>query len=377
MKGCTERPEREHQFGHSLRCRRIAGAFPPYFRCVLIAEPFASTVVTRRCILEPAHGVSARREECAPAFASAPPGQSERAPDDLRRGGPPPGPPQAYLPSGTARPPGASRRRRVAILSPPRSCAGPASASRRTEEPPEAGDGPVQVRARSRFSSAARGQRGHRGRAPALAPEGRLGRVGWASFRPIEARPWIFFAAARCSRRAVTGTPSPVHWTARDWRSSTSSTGRSDWRCGPGVRMRGLRQLGRWRLASRPETAGIRAHFDVEARRQGLDPRLLHTRAMLLPSHRKWCAPWREARPTSGWPRRRGLTRSGLDCIPLCRESYGLLVRASLLGDPRVVRLCEVAQSPAFRRDLGAVPGYDAGARGGHFLSASDENSPS
>jgi molybdate-binding protein len=50
----------------------------------------------------------------------------------------------------------------------------------------------------------------------------------------------------------------------------------------------------------------------------------------------------------------------GLECVPLCRETYGLLVRASLLGDPRIVRLCEVAQSTDFRREVGAIDGYDA-----------------
>jgi molybdate-binding protein len=50
--------------------------------------------------------------------------------------------------------------------------------------------------------------------------------------------------------------------------------------------------------------------------------------------------------------------RVGLECIPLCQESYGLAIRASLLGDPRVVRLCEMAQSPDFRREVGSVAGY-------------------
>ena len=127
-----------------------------------------------------------------------------------------------------------------------------------------------------------------------------------------------------------------------------------------GVRARSLRQLGRLRLASRPGTAGVRAHFDREARQQGLDPLALHARATELPSHRDVvCAVARDEADvglaSAAWAH-----QVGLHCIPFCRESYGLLVRANLLGDPRVVRLCEVAQSAAFRRDVAAVAGYDA-----------------
>lgn len=52
--------------------------------------------------------------------------------------------------------------------------------------------------------------------------------------------------------------------------------------------------------------------------------------------------------------------RVGLGFMPLCRETYGLLVRASSLGDPRIVRLCEVAQSHEYRRELAATCGYQA-----------------
>ena len=39
-------------------------------------------------------------------------------------------------------------------------------------------------------------------------------------------------------------------------------------------------------------------------------------------------------------------------------------MRARDLGDPRVVRLCEVAQSPRFRAAVEAIPGYDAAGAG-------------
>jgi putative molybdopterin biosynthesis protein len=127
-----------------------------------------------------------------------------------------------------------------------------------------------------------------------------------------------------------------------------------------GVRWRGLPTLRRVRVASRPETAGVRAPFDDELRRQGIDPRALHERAAVLPSHCEVvCAVARGdadvGLTSEAWARRVGLT-----FVPLCRENYGILVRASALGDPRIVHLCGVTQSASFRRDVGRAPGYEA-----------------
>ena len=127
-----------------------------------------------------------------------------------------------------------------------------------------------------------------------------------------------------------------------------------------GVRFRGLRQIGRWRVASRPSTAGVRAHFDEELRRQGVDPEAVHADAVVLPSHRDVVCTVARGEVDAGLASQAWAGRVGLACLPLCREAYGLVVRASLLGDPRIVHLCEIAQSTAFRREIAAVPGYDA-----------------
>jgi putative molybdopterin biosynthesis protein len=128
----------------------------------------------------------------------------------------------------------------------------------------------------------------------------------------------------------------------------------------PGVRLRGLRWIGQWKLASRPLTAGVRTHFDKELRRHGLDPGAVHCGAIVLPSHRDVVCTVARGEVDVGLASQAWASRVGLEYMPLCRESYGLLVRARLLGDPRVVRLCEVAQSSAFRREVGSVPGYSA-----------------
>ncbi len=127
-----------------------------------------------------------------------------------------------------------------------------------------------------------------------------------------------------------------------------------------GVRFRSLRQIGRLRLASRLQTAGVRAHFDDELRRQGIDPAMAHAGAAFLPSHREVVCAVARGEADIGLASVAWADRVGLACQPFCRETYGLLVRASLLGDPRIVGLCEVAQSPEFRREIGAVRGYEA-----------------
>lgn len=127
-----------------------------------------------------------------------------------------------------------------------------------------------------------------------------------------------------------------------------------------GARWRGFRNLRRHRLASRPETAGVRVRFDDELRGHGVDPRALHGSAAVLRSHCEVVCAVARGDADIGLTSEAWARRVGLGFVPLAQESYGLLIRAGALGDPRIVHLCRVAQSAAFRRDLGAVAGYDA-----------------
>ncbi|HZU81462.1 MAG TPA: helix-turn-helix transcriptional regulator [Polyangiaceae bacterium] len=127
-----------------------------------------------------------------------------------------------------------------------------------------------------------------------------------------------------------------------------------------GVKLRSLRQIERWRLASRPPTAGVRPHLDGELRRHGVNPDALHARATVLPSHREVVCAVARGEADVGLASAAWANRVGLECVPLCRETYGLLVRASLLGDRRIVSLCEVAQGATFKKELESVCGYQA-----------------
>lgn len=131
-----------------------------------------------------------------------------------------------------------------------------------------------------------------------------------------------------------------------------------------GLRIRSVREIRRRRLASRPPTAGVRAHLDRELAHQGLDPIAVHGSAILMKSHQEVVCAVARGDADVGVTTVAWAERVGLEALSLCQDTYGLLVRASLLGDPRVVALCEVVQSAAYRRHLRAVNGYDASRTG-------------
>ena len=120
-----------------------------------------------------------------------------------------------------------------------------------------------------------------------------------------------------------------------------------------------VRTLARRRLASRPASAGVRTYLDKALRKAGQDPARAHRKALLLNSHLDVVLAVVSGRAEVGLASRAWGERAGLAFLHLAEESYGLLVKARDLGDPRIVRLCEVAQGDEFRGRVGAVPGYD------------------
>lgn len=132
----------------------------------------------------------------------------------------------------------------------------------------------------------------------------------------------------------------------------------------PGTAPPGPSDLAGLRLASRPRTAGVRRYLDDALRGAGLDPEAVHRRSMLMGSHLDVACAVAAGRADAGLVSRAWGERLGLPFRALARESYGLLVRARDLGDPRVVAMCQVAQSERFRAQVGAVPGYDAAGAG-------------
>jgi len=125
-----------------------------------------------------------------------------------------------------------------------------------------------------------------------------------------------------------------------------------------------LKELAGLRLASRPATAGVRGHLDEALRAAGLPTARAYKKGLELASHLEVATAVAAGRADVGLASRAWGERLGLAFLPLATEAYGLIVKARDLGDPRVVRLCEVAQGRAFRQEVGATPGYDVAGAG-------------
>jgi excisionase family DNA binding protein len=127
---------------------------------------------------------------------------------------------------------------------------------------------------------------------------------------------------------------------------------------------RGLRLLrvtsvvGR-RLASRPATAGVRAHLDRALLAAGAPLERAYRNAESYRSHRDVVMAVARGDAEVGLTSRAWAVRAGLAFLPLASESYGLLLRAADLGDPRVTGLCEIAQTAAYKRRLRGDLGYE------------------
>ena len=125
-----------------------------------------------------------------------------------------------------------------------------------------------------------------------------------------------------------------------------------------------VRDLKVARLASRPETAGVRRYLDEALLHEGIDATEVHARARSCASHLEVACVVARGAADVGLASRAWADELGLAFRPLAQEAYGLLVRASHLGDPRIVRVCEVAQGERFREELATIAGYDASGAG-------------
>lgn len=122
-----------------------------------------------------------------------------------------------------------------------------------------------------------------------------------------------------------------------------------------------LAQLGKLAFAYRPQSAAIVVHFEQAVAKAKLEPTKLLRKATLLDSHQAVATAVASGRAQVGLTTRAWAHRLGLEFRVIASESYGLLVRATQLGDPLVVRVCEAAQSSTLRAVLAQIPGYDLG----------------
>jgi molybdate-binding protein len=125
-----------------------------------------------------------------------------------------------------------------------------------------------------------------------------------------------------------------------------------------------LPELAKLRIAARPPTAGVMVHLDRALAAGKLSAKRALARAQQLGSHADVVAAVVRGDADVGLTTHAWAERFGLRFCPLGHEAYGLLVRAAHLSEPAVVRVCEVAQSAAYREALGRLAGYDAGVSG-------------
>jgi putative molybdopterin biosynthesis protein len=117
-------------------------------------------------------------------------------------------------------------------------------------------------------------------------------------------------------------------------------------------------RLARLRFAYRPQSAGVVVHLEQVARDEKLDLAKLLARAVPLGSHREVVFAVLRGAFDVGLATRAWADAVGLAFRPLAVEAYGLLLRATDLPRPEVVRLCEVAQSRRFLERVEPIPGY-------------------
>jgi excisionase family DNA binding protein len=125
-----------------------------------------------------------------------------------------------------------------------------------------------------------------------------------------------------------------------------------------------LAELPKLRVAARPPTAGVMVHLERALAEAKVSASRVLARAQPLGSHADVVAAVVRGDADVGLTTHAWAQRLGLRFHALGREDYGLLVRAAHLSEPAVVRVCEVAQSAAYREALAGLPGYDTSASG-------------
>jgi len=126
-----------------------------------------------------------------------------------------------------------------------------------------------------------------------------------------------------------------------------------------GLRLRGISSILRFRLASRPMTAGIRRHLDAALLGDGIAPERACQQAHEYTSHRDAVMAVVRGDAEVALSSHAWAAHAGLGFTPLVSEAYGFVFRAEHLTDPRIIQLCEMAQGHHYRSRVALHAGYD------------------
>jgi molybdate-binding protein len=125
------------------------------------------------------------------------------------------------------------------------------------------------------------------------------------------------------------------------------------------LKLKGVSGVVGKRLASRPATAGIRRALDHALDGAGVEAVGAYRNATEYASHRDVVLAVAAGKADVGLTTLAWARAANLRFVTLGREAYELAIPVHWLGDPRVVGLCEAAQSLKLRKRLRDVFGYD------------------
>ncbi|MEO7370249.1 MAG: molybdopterin biosynthesis protein [Ilumatobacteraceae bacterium] len=112
------------------------------------------------------------------------------------------------------------------------------------------------------------------------------------------------------------------------------------------------------RYVNRQRGAGTRVLLDHELNRRGIDPELIVGYSREEHTHLAVAAAVAAGRADTGMGILAAARAFGLDFVPIAREPYDLVLRASVVDDELLTPLWALIQRPAFQAEVEALGGY-------------------
>jgi len=126
----------------------------------------------------------------------------------------------------------------------------------------------------------------------------------------------------------------------------------------------GIEDLTRVRYVNRQRGAGTRVLLDHELAKRGIDPADVDGYSREEHTHLAVAAAVAAGRADAGMGILAAARAFGLDFVPVAREPYDLVLRASTVDDPLLAPLWELMASDAFRTEVEALGGYSCAEMG-------------
>jgi putative molybdopterin biosynthesis protein len=126
----------------------------------------------------------------------------------------------------------------------------------------------------------------------------------------------------------------------------------------------GIDDLTDVRYVNRQRGAGTRVLLDHELAKRGIDPAQVDGYTREEHTHLAVAAAVAAGRADAGLGILAAARAFGLDFVPVAREPYDLVLRASMVDDPLLAPLWELLARPAFRAEVEALGGYSCAEMG-------------